>query len=59
MLTTASHTNSRMEEMYFMSSYLTDIVALVMTMTRGGSKRTMGKEIVTGTVAVKIDRITS
>ena len=45
--------------MYFMSSDLAGIVALAMTVTRGGSKGGICKEIVTGTVVVKIERSTS
>ena len=45
--------------MYFMLSNLVGIVASVMTVTRGGIKEEMLKEVATGTVAVKTSRSTS
>ena len=46
-------------EMYFMSSDLAYIVASAMTVMRGDIKGKMGKEMATGTVAVKTARSTS
>ena len=46
-------------EMYFMSSDLAGIVASAMTVTCGGGKGTMGKEMATDTVAVETARSTS
>ena len=57
--TTASHPHSSDGGGYFMSSDLAGIVALAMTVTRGGSKGKFCKETVTGTIAVKTERSTS
>ena len=54
--TTDSHTHSWGGGGYFMSSDLASILSSAITVTRGVIKGKIGKDIVTGTVAFKIER---